>query len=140
MLVENGSLSPFGTRPDNIWEIGIFRDQSLVVDTDAHLAQINSAQPELSMYAGLSIDNSSAVPIAVVGRHEWDSFTTDIDLGQMYTGHAWLTPAFGYPLDKWSGNIVFVGNNYLAARLANLSTSFGISIDGAYLVDSISKH
>lgn len=140
MLVENGSLSPFGTRLDNIWEIGIFRDQSLVVDTDAHLAQINSTHPELSMYAGLRIDNSTAVPIAVVGRHEWDSFTTDIDLGQMYTGHAWLTPAFGYPLDKWSGNIVFVGNFHWPARLANMSTSFGTSIDGAYLVDSISKH
>jgi len=79
----------------------------------------------------------TAVPVAVVGRHQWDDFSTDIDLGQMLTGHAWTTPTFGYPLEKWSGNIVFVGNYHGPAQIANLSTSFGVSIDGAYLVDSI---
>jgi hypothetical protein len=139
MLIDNGTISPFGTSLDNIVEIGIFRDEALIPDTPAHLAQINSTHPELSVYAGLSIDNDTAVPIAVVGRHAWDGFTTDIDLGQMLTGHAWTTPTFGYPLEKWSGNIVFVGNYHVPAQLANLSTSFGVSIDGAYLVDSISQ-
>jgi hypothetical protein len=138
MLIDNGTITPFGTSLDNVLEIGIFRDQALLPDTPAHLTQINSTHPDLNVYAGLSIDNATAVPIAVVGRHAWDDFTTDIDLGQMLTGHAWTTPTFGYPLEKWSGNIVFVGNYHAAAQLANLSTSFGVSIDGAYLVDSIS--
>ena len=140
MLIENGTITPFGTSLNNILEIGIFRDQALIPDTNAHLAQINSTHPELSMYSGLKIDNDTAVPVAVVGRHQWDDFPTDIDLGQMLTGHAWTTPTFGYPLEKWSGNIVFVGNYHGPAQIANLSTSFGVSIDGAYLVDSLSQY
>jgi len=140
MLITNGSLSPFGEDPDTLLEIGIFRDQSLIAETEDHLAQINSTHPELSMYAGLRIDNATAVPIAIVGSHDWDNFPTDIDLGQMLTGHGWSTPSFGFPLDKWSGDIVFVANYHQAAQVSNMSTSFGIAIDGAYLVDSISEY
>ena len=138
MLINRGVLTSFGNTPENIWEIGIYRDQSLVLDTPAHINQIETNFPNLTMYSsGLRIDNSTAVPIGVVGRHPWDSVATDVDMGQLAAGHGWLQPSFGYPLDKWSGSITFVGQFHVASRLSNMSTSFGTFIDGAYLVDSI---
>lgn len=139
MEMKNGDLVPLGTAPNNTWELGIYRDESLVSETPESLNQINSTHPELTSYAGMKIQNSTAVPIAVVGKHRWNSFSTDIDMGQMTVGHGWLQPAFGYPLDKWTGNIMLVGQFHDFARIANLSTSFGTQVDGAYLVDSIRK-
>lgn len=137
MEITNNGLMPFGTTQDNTWEFGIYRDEGLVPDTPESLKQINITHPELNGYAGMRIQNSTAVPIGIVGQHPHSSVSTDIDMGQLYAGDTWSRPAFGYPLDVWSGDIMFVGQFHDLARTANLSTSFGTSMDDAYLVDNI---
>jgi hypothetical protein len=95
---DNQSLpQPFGTSKKRIIPIGIYRDQSLIPEGADTYAAIQS----MALQRGdgvvnttkLSIDNNTVDPIAVVGTHAWDDFSTDIILSQASSGHAWTTPS-----------------------------------------------
>jgi hypothetical protein len=52
--------------------------------------------------SSLRIANESAIPIALVGAAQWDSFSTEIGMGQEELGNAWKQPQFGFPFDTVS--------------------------------------
>jgi hypothetical protein len=82
--------------------VGIFRDQDLV--------PVNSTYDVISPTSldeiwDLRIANETALPIAIVGRTQWDSFSTEIDMGQRKARNPLRQPQFGFPYDLVSGNI-----------------------------------
>jgi hypothetical protein len=91
--VQDGQTLEFGTSDNTTWEIGVFRDEKIVPETDP--TAINAG----SFYR---VDNSTAVPIAVVGNDPWDSFDTDIGFEQAKRDSAWRQPLFGFPFDHVS--------------------------------------
>jgi hypothetical protein len=48
------------------------------------------------------VSNASAGPIAIVGRTPWDTFSTEIDMGQLVAGNPLRQPQFGFPFDHVS--------------------------------------
>ncbi|KAG8820876.1 hypothetical protein FRC17_009990 [Serendipita sp. 399] len=108
------------------------------------------------------VDNRTAKPIGVIGKHSWDSFDTDISFAQKHPKNAWLQPLLGYPFDQWhgaswilirfctpkpkavdkikflitTGEIVFVANNVIAANFFNITAGGVMEIAGIQLADS----
>ncbi|PVG03742.1 hypothetical protein CPB86DRAFT_694370 [Serendipita vermifera] len=113
------------------YEIGIYKDYKLVQDT-----RVNRSDPVNDGYL-YSVDNVTAPAIAVVGLHPWDNFNTDIDLGQAKAQSPWRQPLFGFPFDRWSGNLILVANFRDLARQYNLTNSFGLPIYSVWIVDSL---
>jgi hypothetical protein len=99
------------------------------------------------------IDNVTAVPIAVLGLHDWDAVDTDIDFTQaepvsnyLYNQHRCLLtaiqdnaskqPLFAYPFDQWAGSIVFAATDLLGAQGVGLTNSMIVELSDAMLGDS----
>ncbi|KAG8811526.1 hypothetical protein FRC17_002411 [Serendipita sp. 399] len=82
------------------------------------------------------VDNRTAKPIGVIGKHSWDSFDTDITFTQKRAKDAWRQPLLGYPFDQWHGEIVFVANNVIVADFFNITAGGVMEIAGIQLADS----
>jgi hypothetical protein len=65
------------------------------------------------------VANESAIPYAIVGTSRWDSFSTDIDMGQRKIASAMRQPQWGFPFDlvrKFLANKIFTDEIYLVGR------------------------
>ncbi|PVG03818.1 hypothetical protein CPB86DRAFT_307328 [Serendipita vermifera] len=132
--IQNGQTEVLGEHILGTQLVGIFRDQDLVpVNQNYDVISPNS----LDDIWDLRIANETALPIAIVGRTQWDSFSTDIDMGQRKARNPVRQPQFGFPFDLWSGSISFVANFWEFSKSINSTTAGGMEIDNASLVDSI---
>jgi hypothetical protein len=141
---------------ETTYSLGIWRDLELIPETRPIPSYINSSIFNQPIYR---VDNTSAPPIAQVGRHPWDEFPTEIDLGQAVSGSAGQQPAFGFPFDKvlilkydlmvdanivsssqWEGSITFVANFMNLSAYSGLNNSFGFPVHDVYLVDSVREY
>jgi len=88
---------------------------------------------------GMRLANISAVPIGVFSN-PWQNYDTGIDMEQE-GANAWREPQYGFPFDRWTGNITFGATFYdcQTGLPTNLSTSnhCGTYWDYAYLTGSI---
>ncbi|PVG03827.1 hypothetical protein CPB86DRAFT_869225 [Serendipita vermifera] len=133
-VIKNRRHEDIGDNATDSRLIGIFRDQDLVpVDQNYQVISPTS----IGSVWDLRIANETALPIAIVGRTQWDSFPTEIDMGQQGTVRRGRRPQYSFPFDLWSGSISFVANSWEYARSINSTTAGGIEIDSAYLIDSI---
>jgi len=90
---ENGDdPQPFGNSPDHIRVVGIYRDQSLIQELPSVIEALSALNQTVSSWDSLRIDNATVAPIAVVGQHPWDDFSTEISLAQSVMGSAWHHP------------------------------------------------
>ncbi|PVG03821.1 hypothetical protein CPB86DRAFT_793207 [Serendipita vermifera] len=133
--IQYNETGTVGSRIDKFTDIGIYRDQDLV--------PLNSSYEQFSPVSveetsDTRVSTISATPIAVVGRSRWDSFSTEIDMGQTEVGNPWKQPQFGFPFDHWSGSIAFVASAPGYARRRGLvPTARGVEIDDAVILDSL---
>jgi hypothetical protein len=95
--IQNSMMGAFGISPNTTFQIGIYRDQSLI-PIDPSGAPIDYSQSGQTI-ADFRVANATAVPIAVVGTTPWDSFDTNIDLSQRDSSTALRQPGFGFPFD-----------------------------------------
>jgi hypothetical protein len=117
-----------GTDSSNTLHLNIYRDVKAVPEDR------NSSKADVT--GVYRIDNITEVPIAVLGAHPWDSVTTQIDFAQAISDNAWAQPLFAYPLDRWTGSIVFAATDRDAAAAAGLNNSGIVSLSDAVLSDS----
>lgn len=132
------TFEDFGTNATNSLAINIYRDVIAINDTRSIPSNLTGTElgTELAELIGLKIDNDTAIPIAVLGRHPWDDVTTEIDFAQSTANYAWQQPLFAYPFDQWTGNIVFAATDRDAIEVAGLRNGFAFGIDHAVLADS----
>ncbi|PVG03828.1 hypothetical protein CPB86DRAFT_810383 [Serendipita vermifera] len=132
--IKNGQLEVLGENMTESTLIGIFRDQNLVPVNQSYQVIFPHTIDEIW---DLRIANETAFPIAIVGRTQWDSFSTEIDMSQRKAGDPVRQPQFGFPFDLWSGSISFVANSWEFSKSLNSTTVGGIGIGNASLVDSL---
>jgi hypothetical protein len=132
----NGQSVVLGERLNETQAVGIFRDQDLVPVNSTYDIIFPSTVEEIYDFR---VANASAVPWAIVGMTKWDSFNTDIDMGQRVAANPGRQPQFGFPFDLWTGQVSFVANFWDSSLLMNRTTAYGIEIDDASLTDSISE-
>jgi hypothetical protein len=97
----NGDSDIIGEQLNETMQIGIFRDQDLVpVNQNYEIIYPN----DISEVWDFRVANASAIPIAIVGMTQWDSFPTDIDMGQRKVANPMRQPQFGFPFDLVSNN------------------------------------
>ncbi|PVG03822.1 hypothetical protein CPB86DRAFT_307669 [Serendipita vermifera] len=132
--IYDGQSVILGERLNETMNIGIFRDQDLVPVNSTYDIIFPSTVNEIY---DVRVANASAIPYAIVGMTQWDSFSTEIDMGQRKMAEPVRQPQFGFPFDLWSGEISFVANFYDRSKAINMTTAFGVEIDDASLVDSL---
>ncbi|PVG03817.1 hypothetical protein CPB86DRAFT_869219 [Serendipita vermifera] len=131
--VKNRRDSIIGEDLEDIMRIGIFQDQDLV-PVDSNYAIVTGNATKIWDFR---VANESAIPTAIVGTSQWDSFITDIAMGQRKKANAMRQPQWGFPFDLWSGDTSFVANIWDKSLNINRTDAFGIEIDGIVLVDSL---
>jgi hypothetical protein len=124
----NNNLLDLGTTADNTLHLNIYRDVKAVPEDR------NSTTFDVT--GVYRVDNITEVPIAVLGAHPWDSVTTEIDFTQAISDDAWNQPLFGYPFDRWTGQIVFAATDRETAVQAGLNNSVIVSLSDVVLSDS----
>jgi hypothetical protein len=91
----------FGESITRMGRAGIYRDEELVPLNS--LGEVISPPPSnYSQIRTLRVANESAVPVAIVGMSPWDSFSTEISMGQGEAAYAWKQPQFSFPFDSVS--------------------------------------
>lgn len=68
------NLDEFPSAQNESFPINIYRDVIAIVDERSLPPNITEAPGDMGF--GLRIDNVTAIPIAVLGKHTWDDVTT----------------------------------------------------------------
>ncbi|KAG8854969.1 hypothetical protein FRB91_002859 [Serendipita sp. 411] len=125
------------TYPDGI---GIYRDVTATPYeynyTYPELLENGTETTQTSKSWMYRVDNDTLKPVGVIGRHQWDSFDTEISFTQKYSKNVWSQPMLGYPFDKWQGQIVFVANDIWWATTDNVTNGDVFPLAGIQLADS----
>jgi hypothetical protein len=97
--IEYNHTGTIGNAKDRQTDIAIYRDQDLVpIDQNYQVISPSSVDEIWDT----RVSNVSAGPIAIVGRTPWDTFSTEIDMGQLVAGDPLRQPQFGFPFDRVS--------------------------------------
>lgn len=123
----------------------IFRDQSLIRERNDVIERVKNNSTFLNEFNAylqsdpllMRVDDDTAEPIAVVGSHRYDSFTTDIYMGQLGYREVFQLPLLGYPFEKWIGNIVLVGSEQDFAQKYSAHHGFAWDFNAVYLVGGL---
>jgi hypothetical protein len=143
----DGNPVAMGATNDTAHPFNIYRDVKAVPET----RQFPLSNGDINSSGWYRIDNVTAVPIAVLGLHDWDDVDTDINFTQAEPvsscrtssallmasqDNAWRQPLFAYPFDQWSGNIVLAATDLLAAQEVGLVNTAVVELSNATLADS----
>jgi hypothetical protein len=99
------ALDTFGGRDATRLAIGIYRGQELIPEKNATLRRDqnhNNTDDPMPGNKNITkrLENPEAVPVAIVGRHPYDNFATDITMGQYLHGYESFCSLADYPFDK----------------------------------------
>ncbi|KIM25664.1 hypothetical protein M408DRAFT_25991 [Serendipita vermifera MAFF 305830] len=105
--------------------IGIFREQSLVPERPATEKILEEQAP--NMFTGWRVDNATAIPIAIVGKHYYDTFSTEILMN--YPGSLQTAETTGlYPFEE-----VLTCIAGFSRHLAKCASDIDMHVDGFHL-------
>ncbi|PVG03816.1 hypothetical protein CPB86DRAFT_307384 [Serendipita vermifera] len=132
--IKDHQPSIIGENMEDIMRIGIFQDQDLVPVDNNYTIIVTDNMDEIWDFR---VANESAIPTAIVGTSQWDSFTTDISMGQRRRANAMRQPQWSFPFDLWIGDTSFVANIWDRSLGDNRTNAFGTEINDVVLVDSL---
>jgi len=87
---DNTTLIDTGTSAKTTLQVNIYRDVKAVPE-DRNSTVVGGVPEDV-----YRVDNVTEVPIAVLGQHQWDSVSTQIDFQQAIEESAWTQPLFGW--------------------------------------------